>query len=80
MSEPNPTPAVHQESLTSLAIDGARISTFIALNLVEADPEIDPERKAELLIALADAGGALNYVRKRFPVITTSVHIVGGGA
>lgn len=70
---------LHQESLTSVSIDGARIACFVAINLVGLDPEIDDERKAELLIALHDAAGALNFARDRLPVIITSLHSVGGG-
>jgi hypothetical protein len=69
-------PTLHSESLASVAIDGARIGIFTAAALVEMDPEIWDEKKAELLIALADAAAALNFARERFPVITTSVHIV----
>ncbi len=72
------TPTRHQESLTSAAIDGARISAFIALNIILADPEIAPERKGELLAGMTDAMSALDFVRERFPLITTSQHIVSG--
>jgi hypothetical protein len=67
-------PTLHQESLTSVAIDGARINCFLAINLVAMDPELDGAQKAELLSALSQAAVALDYARENFPVIITSLH------
>ena len=65
---------LHQESLTSVSIDGARIGCFVAINLVSMDPDLEPNRQAELLGALTEAIEALQYARSRLPVIITSLH------
>lgn len=71
------TCGIHQESISSAAIDGARISAFLALSIILSDPEILPKRKVELVAGMSEAMAALDFVRARFPVFTTSVHIVG---
>jgi hypothetical protein len=65
--------------MTSVAIDGARISCFLAMNLVAMDPELDESRRQVLLAAIGTAAGALDYARDNLPVIITSLHIAGGG-
>jgi hypothetical protein len=72
-------PRLHQENLTSCAIDNARISCFLAINLVAMDPELDEARRQLLLHALTQAGAALDFARENFPVIITSLHMAGGG-
>jgi hypothetical protein len=69
-------PRVHSEDLTSVAIDGARISVFTATAIVEADADLPPDRKAMMLRGMAAAAACLDQVREILPVITTSVHIV----
>lgn len=70
---------LHSENLTSVAIDGARISAFTARAIVEMDSDLAPIIKSQLLARLAEACYWLEAVRDILPVITTSVHIVEGG-
>ena len=72
-------PAVHSENLTSVAIDGARISVFTARAIVEMDADLSPIIKMELLARLAEAQNWMEAVRDTLPVISTSVHIVESG-
>lgn len=65
-------------SLSSTAIDGARISCFLAMNLVAMDPDIGDFRRAEMLETMELAGAALDKARQLFPVIITSLHVAGG--
>jgi hypothetical protein len=67
---------IHQEDLTSVAIDGARIGAFIAINLVSLDRRLDEGKRAALLTSLAIAGDALDQARENYPVIITSLHQV----
>jgi hypothetical protein len=69
---------LHQESLTSVAIDGARIAAFIAINLVSLDRRLDEGKREALSLSLAIARDALDQARENFPVIITSLHHAGG--
>lgn len=71
-------PTLHQENPTSVAIDGARISCFLAITLVSLDRRLDEDRRAALLQSLVIAGDALDSARENFPVIITSLHMAGG--
>jgi hypothetical protein len=70
---------LHSENLTSVAIDGSRISVFTAIAIVQMDPELDLPKRMELLQLLGAAGEALDLARESLPVIITSVHIVRPG-
>jgi hypothetical protein len=69
-------PTIHNESIVSVAIDGARISTRIAAELLFRDGSpLDPQFEA-ILSSLVSAGVELDRARKLLPAITTSVHIL----
>lgn len=67
---------LHQESLSSVALDGARIACFVARNVIAADGEFGFERRAYMLEQLANAADALDQARDALPVVTTSIHQV----
>jgi hypothetical protein len=69
-------PIIHQESLTSVAIDGARISVYTARAIVLMDPDLHPAQQAMMLQGLEAARACLDSVLECLPVETTSVHIV----
>jgi hypothetical protein len=68
-------PTVHNESLTSVAIDGARISAFTASSIVMMDPGLHPDQQALMFQGLQAAMACLDRVRDLLPVETTSIHI-----
>lgn len=72
-------PTQHNESPSSAAIDGARISVFVAQSLVAMDPELPAGRREAILEGLTAARAVLDEVRDLFPVIITSLHTVPGG-
>jgi hypothetical protein len=69
---------VHQENVTSVAIDGAWIGCFLAISAVSVDPDLDDGRRGYLLTALEVAAQALDEARANLPVIITSLHRAGG--
>jgi hypothetical protein len=69
---------VFQETITSAAIDGARISAITAQTLVEMDPTLSDELREEIVVNIEAARIYLDQARKLFQVRSTSVHVVSG--
>jgi hypothetical protein len=72
-------PEVYQESFTSAAVDGARISCVTASVLVQLDKRIIEEGRREFILEQIElARQFLDIARKALPDgPVTSVHIVG---
>ena len=68
-------PTQHNESVSSAALDGARIALFVAINVLASDQSLSQDKRIELLAPMEGAAGALDYARDLFQVETTSVHI-----
>jgi hypothetical protein len=76
MSDPAEELPVHQESLTSVALDGARIACFVALQIANGDPALEKGPRGDYIIAAIESAiDQLNCARDAMPVRTTSLHV-----